>query len=342
MMNQNNSSTLTLPTRRLGRHGPNVSAIGLGCMGMSEFYGVRDDARSLATLEHAIAAGITLFDTADMYGPFHNEELLGRALARHRDSVVIATKCGILRDPAVPMKRGVDNTPAYIRTACDASLRRLGVETIDLYYLHRHNPDSAPIEDAVGAMAELVRAGKVRHLGLSEVSAATLRRAHAVHPITAVQSEYSLWSRDSETNGVLAACRELGVGFVPYSPIGRGFLSGAIKRFEDFSPEDFRRNLPRFQGDNFRRNLDLVHLLERLASARGVTAVQLALAWVLAQGEDIVPIPGTTRAAHLDELIAATALRFTARELAEISEAFPPAAAAGERYYPQMAPYIHR
>jgi aryl-alcohol dehydrogenase-like predicted oxidoreductase len=277
-----------------------------------------------------------------MYGPFINEELVGRALAPHRNSIVIATKCGILRDPADPMKRGVDNTPAYIRAACDASLRRLGVETIDLYYLHRHNPDSAPIEDAVGAMAELVRAGKVRHLGLSEVSAATLRRACAVHPIAAVQSEYSLWSRDPETNGVLAACRELGVGFVPYSPIGRGFLSGAIKRFEDFSPEDFRRNLPRFQGENFRRNLELVHLLQRLASARGVTAVQLALAWVLAQGEDIVPIPGTTRAAHLDELIGATRLRLTPGELAEISNTFPPAAAAGDRYYPQMAPYMHR
>ncbi len=311
-------------------------------MGMSEFYGPRDDARSRATLEHAFAAGITLFDTADIYGPHHNEELLGRFLPGRRASVVLATKCGIVRDPADPTKRGVDNTPAYLRAACDASLRRLGVDTIDLYYLHRHNPDSAPIEDAVGAMAELVRAGKIRHLGLSEVSAATLRRAHAVHPIAAVQSEYSLWSRDPETNGILAACRELGVGFVPYSPLGRGFLSGTIRRFEDFPPDDFRRQLPRFQGGNFARNLALVTTLEGLAAARGVTATQLALAWVLAQGDDVVPIPGTTRAAHLDELIAATRLTLTPAEREQIDAAFPIGAAVGARSSPQMAPFLPR
>ena len=336
------SSPTALPTRRLGRYGPSVSLLGLGCMGMSEFYGSRDHPRSRATLEHAREQGITFFDTADMYGPFHNEELLGRALAPHRDEVVIATKFGVVRDPADPMKRGVDNSPAYLRTACDASLRRLGVECIDLYYLHRHNPESAPIEDVVGAMAELVRDGKIRHIGLSEVSAATLRRAHAVHPIAAVQSEYSLWSRDPETNGVLAAGRELGVSFVPYSPLGRGFLSGAIKRFEDFEADDFRRQLPRFQGDNFRRNLDIVHTIERLAADRGVTAAQLALAWVLAQGDDIVPIPGSTRIGHLDELITAARLALTPAELAEISAAFPPDVAAGERYYATMRPFIGR
>ncbi len=336
------SAPTTLSTRRLGRNGPTVSLIGLGCMGMSEFYGARDDARSLATLDHARDQGITFFDTADMYGPFHNEELVGRTLAQHRADVVIATKFGIIRDPADPTKRGVNNSPQYIRAACDASLRRLGIEVIDLYYMHRHNPESASIEDAMGALAELVRAGKIRHVGLSEVSAETLRRAHAVHPIAAVQSEYSLWSREPETNGVLAACRELGVSFVPYSPLGRGFLSGVIKRVEDFGADDFRRQLPRFQGENFQRNLDIVETLERLASRRGVTAAQLALAWVLAQGDDIVPIPGTTRIAHLDELIAATRLRLTPAELTEISEAFPLDVAAGERVQVNMRRFIGR
>jgi aryl-alcohol dehydrogenase-like predicted oxidoreductase len=311
-------------------------------MGMSEFYGARDDARSLETLQHALGSGITFLDTADVYGPFHNEELVGRAIAERRDRVVLATKFGIVRDPADPMKRGVNNTPAYVRRSCDESLRRLGVDVIDLYYVHRHNPDSAPIEDTVKTLAELVRVGKIRHIGLSEVSAATLRRAHAVHPIAAVQSEYSLWSRDPEANGVLAACRELGVGFVPYSPLGRGFLSGAIRKFEDFAADDLRSQMPRFQGENFQRNLELVHTLERLASARGVTASQLALAWVLSQGPEIVPIPGTTQRAHLDELIAATTLVLSDAEKTQIEATFPLGAAAGERYYAQMMPFLNR
>lgn len=336
------SPSPSLPTRQLGRSGPVVSRLGLGCMGMSEFYGVRDEARNLATLHRALDLGLAFFDTADVYGPHTNEELVGRFLAPHRASVVLATKCGIVRDPADPQRRGVDNTPAYIRASCDASLRRLGTDVIDLYYLHRHNPESAPIEDAVGAMAELVRAGKVRHLGLSEVGAATLRRAHAVHPIAAVQSEYSLWSRDPETDGVLATCRELGIGFVPYSPLGRGFLSGSIRRFEDFPADDARRNLPRFQGENFARNLALVETLGHLAAARGVTASQLALAWVLAQGDDLVPIPGTTRREHLDELVAASRLELTPDERAAIETAFPLGAAVGDRYYPTMRQFLGR
>ena len=336
------TASSVLPNRQLGRAGPHVSLIGLGCMGMSEFYGVRDDARNRETIRRALDRGITFFDTSDVYGPFTNEEFLGGALAGLRDRIVLATKCGIVRDPADPRKRGVDNTPDYIRACCDASLRRLRTDVIDLYYLHRHNPDSASIEDAVGAMAGLVRAGKVRHLGLSEVSAGTLRRAHAVHPITAVQSEYSLWSREPEENGVLANCRELGVGFVPYSPLGRGFLSGAITRFDDLPADDARRDLPRFQGENFKRNLELVRTLKQLAAARGATASQLALAWVLAQGGDIVPIPGTTRVAHLDELIAGAQLTLTRKELAAIDHAFPPNAAVGERYYPTMRRYLDR
>lgn len=331
-----------LPTRQIGKNGPTVSAIGLGCMGMSEFYGSTDNARNLRTLEHALDRGITFLDTADMYGPFTNEELLGRFLTGRRDRVVLATKLGIVRDPSDPMRRGVDNTPKYIRASCEASLERLNVETIDLYYLHRHNPNSAPIEDAVGAMAELVAEGKVRHLGLSEVSQTTLRRAHAVHPIAALQTEYSLWSREPETDGTLAACRELGVSFVPYSPIGRGFLSGAITRFEDFAADDFRRELPRFQGENFRKNLEVVRTLQKLAAKRGVKAVQLALAWVLAQGSEVVPIPGTTRVEHLDELIDAVGLTLSAEELREIADAFPLAHVAGERYYETMRPYIGR
>lgn len=332
----------TLPTRQLGRNGPSVSLIGLGCMGMSEFYGARDDSQSLATLLYAIDRGITLLDTADVYGPHHNEELVGRALARRRHSIVLATKFGILRDPSDPLKRGVDNRPAYVRAACEASLRRLGVDVIDLYYVHRHDPESCPIEDTIGAMAELVAAGKIRHIGLSEVSAATLRRAHAVHPIAAVESEYSLWSRDPELDGVLSTCRELGVGFVPYSPLGRGFLSGRIKRIEDFPADDLRREMPRFQGENFQRNLTLVTTLEKLAGARGVTPSQLALAWVLAQGEDIVPIPGTTRIKHLDELLDATSLVLTPEEKSQIEAAFPVGAAAGDRYYATMRRYLGR
>jgi len=311
-------------------------------MGMSEFYGAVDNARNLRTLEHALDHGINFLDTADMYGPHTNEELLGRFLVGKRERVVLATKFGIVRDLENPLRRGVDNTPAYIRAACEASLKRLKVDTIDLYYMHRHNPSSAPIEEAVGAMSELVAEGKVRYLGLSEVSASTLRRAHAVHPISALQTEYSLWSREPETDGTLTACGELGVTFVPYSPIGRGFLTGAITKFEDFAPDDFRRQLPRFQGENFQKNLDVVRILEKLARERKITPVQLALAWVLAQSEDIVPIPGTTRAEHLDELIGAVNINISAAELQALAKAFPTDAAAGDRYYATMRPFIGR
>lgn len=336
------SNSAQLGTRQLGRTGLTVSTIGLGCMGMSEFYGATDQARNLQTLQHALDRGVTFLDTADCYGPFTNEELIAKAIAGRRDQVVIATKCAIIRDPHDPMRRGVDNRPEYIRACCEASLTRLGIETIDLYYLHRHNPDSASIEEAVGAMADLVRAGKIRAIGLSEVNAGTLQRALQVHPIAALQSEYSLWSREPESDGTLETCRANGVGFVPYSPIGRGFLSGAIQRFEDFGPEDFRRQLPRFQGENFNKNLQIVGKLQELAQVRGVTAVQLALAWVLAQGEDLVPIPGTTRANHLDELIAGSQLKLTTAERDEISGVFPLNEAAGERYYATMRPYIGR
>lgn len=335
-------SETSLPQRSLGRNGLAVSAIGLGCMGMSDFYAGRDEARAQRTLERAIERGITFFDTADCYGPWTNEELVGKTLAPFRGQVSIATKCGIIRDPNDPGRRGVDNRPEYIRACCEASLRRLGVETIDLFYLHRHNPDSAPIEDAVGAMAQLVREGKVRFIGLSEVSATTLERAIRVHPIAAVQSEYSLWSREPEADGVLATCRANGVNFVPYSPIGRGFLSGAIRKPSDFAPDDFRRELPRFQGENFTKNLKIVEKLESLAKTKGVTAVQLALAWVLAQGEDVVPIPGTTRVEHLDELIDATMIRLSPQERDEISNVFPIHATAGDRYYAAMRPFLGR
>ena len=326
--------------RPLGRGGPLVSGIGLGCMGMSDFYGHRDDERSTRTIHHALDRGITFFDTADMYGPYTNEELLGRALAGRRDGVVVATKCGFVRDPADPGKREINNRPEYIRASCEGSLRRLGVDTIDLYYLHRFYPASASLEDAIGTLSDLVGEGKIRQIGLSEVSAATLSRAHAIHPVAALQTEYSLWSREPEDNGALDACRTLGVAFIPYSPLGRGFLSGSIKRAEDFAPDDVRRNMPRFKGENFERNLDLVRTLEALARSRGATAAQLALAWVIAQGDDIIPIPGTTRVEHLDELIAATALTLSASELDAIDRAFPRHAAAGDRYLPQMRAFI--
>jgi aryl-alcohol dehydrogenase-like predicted oxidoreductase len=333
-------TTRFLSTRPLGRGGPAVSAIGLGCMGMSEFYGSRDDERSIRTIHHALDRGVTFFDTADMYGPYINEELLGRALAGRREGVVIATKCGFVRDPENPGKREINNRPEYIRGSCEGSLRRLGVDTIDLYYLHRFYPASASLEDAVGTLSDLVREGKIRHIGLSEVNATTLARAHAIHPVAALQTEYSLWSREPEENGALEACRTLGVAFVPYSPLGRGFLSGAIKRIEDFAPDDVRQNMPRFKGENFQRNLELVRTLEGLAAARQVTAAQLALAWVMAQGEDIIPIPGTTRVEHLDDLIDATALTLSASELDAIERAFPRDAAAGDRYLPNMRAFI--
>jgi aryl-alcohol dehydrogenase-like predicted oxidoreductase len=319
-----------LQQRALGRSGLSVSALGLGCMGMSEFYGPRDDAESLATLRRALDLGVTFLDTADVYGPLINEELVGRAIRERRDSVVLATKFGILRDPADPTRRGISGRPEYVRQACDASLRRLGVDRIDLYYQHRVDP-AVPIEDTVGAMAGLVRAGKVRFLGLSEAGAQTLRRACAVHPIAALQSEYSLWSRDPEDE-VLRTCRELGIGFVAYSPLGRGFLTGELRRFEDLAADDYRRFSPRFQGENFAKNLELVARVQALAAERGCTPAQLALAWVLAQGEDVVPIPGTKRRARLEENVGALEVALSPADLARIDEVAPRGAAAGSRY----------
>jgi aryl-alcohol dehydrogenase-like predicted oxidoreductase len=316
--------------RHLGRSGPEVSALGLGCMGMSEFYGASDDNESIATIHHALDRGVTLFDTADVYGPYINEELVGRALRGRRDEAVLATKFGFVRDPADPTKREIDGRPERVREACDASLRRLGVDTIDLYYLHRAD-SRVPIEDTVGAMADLVHAGKVRWLGLSEISADTLARACAVHPIAALQSEYSLWSRDPE-DGVLAACRRLGVGFVPYSPLGRGFLAGAIRSPDDFAPDDYRRNSPRFQGENFAANLKLVDIVTAIAADKGCTPAQLALAWVLAQGDDIVPIPGTKRRKYLDENLGALEVELTEADRATIASAIARGDVSGARY----------
>lgn len=321
-----------MQTRTLGRNGPRVSALGLGCMGMSAFYGGRsDDAAAIAVIHAAIEHGVSLIDTADMYGPHTNEVLVGKALAGRRDQIVLATKFGIKLDPNDPAARGIDGRPEYVQSACEASLRRLGVDHIDLYYQHRVDPN-VPIEDTVGAMARLVEQGKVRFLGLSEAAAATIRRAHAVHPITALQSEYSLWSRDPEHDGVLETVRELGIGFVPYSPLGRGFLTGAIRSPEDFEADDYRRHSPRFQGENFDRNLQLVERVRALAQAKGVTPGQLALAWVLAQGEDLVPIPGTKRLAYLEENLGALQVKLSAEELAQIEAIFPADAAAGHRY----------
>ncbi|EIL89103.1 aldo/keto reductase [Rhodanobacter sp. 115] len=320
-----------MQTRTLGKHGPRVSALGLGCMGMSDFYGDRDDAESIATIRHALDRGVTLLDTADMYGPHINEELVGKAIKGHREQAFIATKFGIMRDPANPTARGVNGSPEYVRASCDASLKRLGIDTIDLYYQHRVDPN-VPIEDTVGAMAELVAAGKVRHLGLSEASATTLERASKVHPIAALQSEYSLWTRDPEQNGVLDACRRLGISLVAYSPLGRGFLTGAIRSPEDFDADDYRRSSPRFQGENFTRNLALVDKVKALAADKGCSPAQLALAWVLAQGKDVLAIPGTKKRSRLDENLGALDVALSADELAAIDAVFPPDAAAGERY----------